>query len=188
MSFDAVACVIIGTTLVVSFMRGFIKETLNLLSFLGTIYLTYKLSGSVAELFADVIPSKLIARVVAGFLVYLVSTAVFAIIKRYILKFCGDIRLGLADRIFGLLLGFIKGLSLSLLIYLSIVIVYPVLYPPDDNTDQPEEGLIPEWLAESRLHPVFGLLKDAVEQLLPEDFLQRLDKDFLHKKNGLKDG
>ena len=182
-------CVIIGITLVVSFLRGFIKEVLGLLSFVGIIYLTYKISDSAAALFADVIPSTLVAKIVAVFLVSLVSMVAFSIIKRAILRFFDGIRLGLADRFFGLLLGFIKGFSLSLLIYLSIVIIYPVLYPVvDDDADQQEEVLIPEWLAESRLHPVFDLFKDSVEQLIPENFLQRLNKNSFDKKNSLKEG
>jgi membrane protein required for colicin V production len=116
--FDYAVLVIIGVSVLISLMRGAVREILSLLGWVIAFYVARTYSNLVVPLLPYDIPSeklKMLAAFVILFLAVLLVTSLIAIALATLLK---DIGLGWLNRLLGGIFGFLRGLLVVVVLML----------------------------------------------------------------------
>lgn len=119
-SFDYAVLIIIGICIVVSMMRGAVREMLSIIGWFAAFYVAKTYATQLIPLLPQDIPSDAL-RVLAAFLILflgvLLVVSLLSIALSSILKKIG---LGWLNRFFGALFGFVKGLFIvCVLVFLA---------------------------------------------------------------------
>lgn len=116
--FDYAVLVIVGISVLISLMRGAVREILSLLGWVIAFYVARTYSSLVVPLLPYDIPSeklKMLAAFVILFLAVLLVTSLIAIALATLLK---DIGLGWLNRLLGGLFGLMRGLLVVVVLML----------------------------------------------------------------------
>ncbi|MDO8961190.1 MAG: CvpA family protein [Methylophilus sp.] len=116
--FDYTVLVIVGISVLISLMRGAVREVLSLLGWVIAFYVARTYSSLVVPLLPYDIPSeklKMLAAFVILFLAVLLVTSLIAIALATLLK---DIGLGWLNRLLGGLFGLMRGLLVVVVLML----------------------------------------------------------------------
>jgi membrane protein required for colicin V production len=108
--FDYAVLVIIGISILISLMRGAVREILSLLGWVMAFYIARTYSMTVVPMLPYGIPSeklKMLAAFILLFLAVLLITSLIAIAISSLLK---EIGLGWLNRLLGGIFGFLRGL------------------------------------------------------------------------------
>ena len=125
-SFDYAVLIIIGICIVVSMMRGAVREMLSIIGWFAAFYVAKTYATQLIPLLPQDIPSDAL-RVLAAFLILflgvLLVVSLLSIALSSILKKIG---LGWLNRFFGALFGFAKGLFIvCVLVFLAGLTSFP---------------------------------------------------------------
>lgn len=116
--FDIAVFVIIGLSVLLSVIRGLMREVLALAAWVVAFLAANLLAGQVASLLPAAIPTeelRLLAGFVGVFLAVLVAMSVLAIVASKLVKSAG---LGLEDRLLGGMFGLARGLLIVVILVL----------------------------------------------------------------------
>lgn len=117
-SFDYVVLAIIGISIVVSMMRGAIKELLALFGWVAAFYIAKTYSSQLAALLPVDIPTSAL-KTLAAFLILLVAVLFLSsLLSVAVSSIVSKIRLGWLNRFLGLIFGLVKGLLIVCVIVL----------------------------------------------------------------------
>lgn len=152
---DIVVAAVLLISGVLALFRGFVKETLTILGWVGAIFITLYGYQHVAPLLADFIKESWIAETVAAATLFLVSLIILTVISHMISSRVQGSMLGHLDRALGFVFGLARGLALVCLVYLG-----GTLFWNEDN--------LPEQLQEARTLPVVKAGADFLASLAPE--------------------
>ena len=161
-AFDYAVLIIIGSSVLVSVVRGFTREALSLLGWVLAFLLANALSGVVSEWFAPVIGDgslRVLAAFVVVFVVTLIVASVAAMAVSRLLRNAG---LGLEDRLLGGFFGFARGV----LIVLVLVLVSGLTALPRQ----------PAW-SDAMLSPPLEALAAGMKPWLPQTLASYLSYD-----------
>lgn len=157
---DLVILGILLVSLVVSLVRGFIKEAFSILVWAAAIFAAFQVAGPFAEALEPVIdlPS---ARVIIAFAaVFVLVLVIGGLISFLVGKMVEKTGLSPTDRLFGALFGLARGLI--------IVVVAVMLMRVTPFAQDP-------WWQESRLIPAFESMAEQARSWLPESVRGLLD-------------
>ena len=160
--FDYAVLIIIGSSVVVSVIRGFTREVLSLLGWVIAFLAANALSGVVAEWLAPFIkdgPVRALTAFVAVFVVTLILASLLAMAVSRLLRSAG---LGLEDRLLGGFFGFARGI----LIVLTLVLLSGLTALPRQ----------PAW-SDAMLSPPLEALAGAMKPWLPQAVSRYLSYD-----------
>lgn len=119
-SFDYAVLVIIGVSIIISMMRGALRELLSIIGWLGAFYVAKTYATQLMLVLPQDIPSdqlRLLAAFIILFLAVLLIVNLLAIALSGLIKKIG---LGWVNRFLGALFGLIKGLLMvSVLVFLA---------------------------------------------------------------------
>ena len=119
-SFDYAVLVIVGVSIIISMMRGAVRELLSIAGWLGAFYVAKTYATMLMPVLPQDIPTeqlRLLAAFVILFLAVLLIVNLLAIALSGLIKKIG---LGWLNRFFGAFFGFIKGLLIvSVLVFLA---------------------------------------------------------------------
>ena len=154
----AVGIVLLLSTLI-AFLRGFVHETLSIVSWIGAIFAT--LYGfPIAQPYArEFIPVELLADVAAGVAIFVVVLVMLSIASRFLSSYVQESSLGALDRSLGLVFGLLRGFVIACLIWLG----FSWVMPTDDQ---------PEWVQEARTVPALNWGGDILVAFAPEHLLK----------------
>jgi membrane protein required for colicin V production len=108
-SFDYTLLIILGSSVLLSLMRGFVKEAMSLLAWVVSFVLARTFTPDLAPLLPSDIPSEGL-RLVAAFLgIFLASWLMMTIIRITLSQFVEAIGLGSLDKLLGALFGALRG-------------------------------------------------------------------------------
>src|SRR5687768_6368839 len=161
-AFDYAVLVIVGSSVLISVVRGFTREALSLLGWVIAFFLANALSGVVSEWFAPLIKDaslRVLAAFVAVFVVALILASLAAMAVSRLLRNAG---LGLEDRLLGGFFGFARGL----LIVLMLVLLSGLTALPRQ----------PLW-SDAMLSPPLEALAAALKPWLPQAVSRHLSYD-----------
>lgn len=159
---DLVILGILLVSIVVSLVRGFIKEVFSILVWVAAIFAAFQVVGPFSEALAPVIdlPS---ARVIVAFAaVFLLVLVIGGLVSFLIGKMVEKTGLSPTDRLFGAVFGFARGLVIVVLAVM-LVRITPFVEDP--------------WWHESKLLPTFETLADRAQSWLPASVRGLLDPD-----------
>jgi membrane protein required for colicin V production len=153
-----VAIVLISGVLALA--RGLVREVLSVGAWVGaaiaTLYL-FEFAQPVARTYIEV---ELIADIVAGVVLFVITLIVLSLISHALSRRVRDSALGPLDRSLGLVFGLARGAALVALAYL----IFSALFPPEDR---------PAWVAEARTEPFMEQGAEVLAGILPERWVAK---------------
>ncbi len=176
--FDVLVSVIILVSIIVSFLRGFIKDLLSIFGYVGAAIITLYFFPYAVSIAQEHFKDSTVVNFVTVICLYLLVLTVIFIINATILKSLIAFRTGAVDRSLGLLFGFVKGLAIVSLIHYSVSLV------AEDE---------PEWLTEGETYSLTQTGADIVGDIAG-DYIKALKEQaeegeyFSDEIEGLEDG
>lgn len=154
--FDLGVLVIVGLSALMAFFRGFVREFLSLVGWLGASIITLRALPTVSKMLEPHIASPVIANGIASVLLFFGCVLVFSIISGFIIKVLKPgAKVGLFDNLLGLCFGSARGI-------LMIAIGYHVM------TAVLAEKDYPEMIKDSYAAPYIARVAKWVGTLTPE--------------------
>lgn len=173
MDLVVIALLVILST--IGFFRGFVKEVLGFIAFIGSICLSIIFNKPIVNKMLFMIEEPLIASSVAYILSFLIFLFIWMLINCAIIKILNIKHNSFFNNIGGALIGIVKTYLICLLIYLSAYTFS--LMNSENNLDEANPGQVkknmPKFFSESKS---FSFFFDSVEKL------DQIIKIFVNKK------
>jgi membrane protein required for colicin V production len=157
---DYVIIGIVGLSGLLALMRGFLKEILALVGWVGAALATFFGLPYLSPHARELIKSETIADVGSGVLIFIVFLVVWAFATGLVTKRIGDGTLGFVDRVLGFFFGVLRGALLVVLAYLLAQIAF-------------KENNMPAWIQEAKTRPIMEEGARIIQRITPEDWLER---------------
>ena len=120
---------VIALSAIFAFARGFVRETLSIIAWVGAALITLYGFNYVYGLVTRFVSTPLLADLVAGVGLFVVALILLTIITGYLARLVHSTSLSPIDRTLGLVFGLVRGAVLVSLAYL----VLDVSLPPNDR-------------------------------------------------------
>lgn len=156
---DVIILVGIAISMLVAFIRGFVKEVLSILGLVLFLILTFYLIPLIEPWMSKYIASALMAKFVVFLLIMAVFYAIWIISTDKLIAKIRTSTLSFMDRLFGLLFGFLRAVLILGFCFLVVKIVLP-------------EELKDGTLKESKYFMMAESCSDIIEKVLPDDFIK----------------
>ncbi len=157
---DAVIGVVLLLSAILAFGRGFVHEVMSIAGWIGAIFVTIYGLPEVRPYARDVIPQELIADLVAGAGLFIVSLVVLSLITRALSSGIKDSALNSLDKSLGFLFGLLRGAVLVCLAWIAF----------DWAVSEDER---PTWVTEAKAIPLMVAGSDLLRDLVPEDLASK---------------
>ena len=151
---DLIVLSIIVISIVVSLMRGFVKEALSLAGWLVSLWIAMTFSSGMAELFGDSIKDPTLRLLAAFICLFVLSFIVGSIINFFATQFVQRAGLTGVDRTIGTVFGLLRGILLVTIIVMLLGL-----------TTLPKES----WWDDSFFLFRFEAIATWLKDLLPDD-------------------
>ncbi len=152
---DLAVLVVIALSAVFAFARGFVREALSIVAWVGAALITLYGFGYAYDIIAHLLTTPLLAELVAGAGLFLISLVGLTILTGSMARLASASALSPIDRTLGLIFGVARGLVLVSLAYLVIDISLP-------QTDRPS------WLQNAKSEPYLAQGADMLRGMLPQ--------------------
>jgi membrane protein required for colicin V production len=151
---DLAVLAVVALSAIFAFARGFVREALSIVAWGGAALITYFSFGPLYGVLAKAIHTPLLAYVVDGAGVFLVSLIALTIATGYMARFVRFGALSPIDRTLGLLFGLARGVAVVCLAYLLL----DISVPPSDR---------PGWVNHARSAPFLATGAGMLRSVLP---------------------
>ena len=158
--FDLAVFAVIGLSLLIGFLRGVIKETLTIATWLGAGVIAFFVFPYARELARRTIETGWLADAAALCIVFVVPLIALKVAAEVIADHIPGGTLGSVDRIVGAAFGAARGAVVVSIAYLGLAI----LVAPEDH---------PEWVKEALILPYVKDGAALLTRLMPEAFAAR---------------
>jgi membrane protein required for colicin V production len=167
---DIVALIVVVLSALLAFARGFSKEVLSLLGWVGAILITVFLYPYVEPYAHDLISHKWLARIATGVGIFIIAMIVLSIFSNFISESIQESSMGGIDRALGILFGVARAWVLLAVLYIGVSIFYE------------KEKDIPQDIREAKTTPAIVMGAEIIWSLLPK----RLRQDAGSAANSVK--
>jgi membrane protein required for colicin V production len=154
---DFAIIAVIALSAIFAFARGFVREALSIVAWVGAALITLYGFAYAYGAIIRFVTTPLLADLIAGAGLFVVSLIVLTILTGYIARFVSSSALSPVDRTLGLIFGLARGVLLVSLAYLVVDISLP-------QNDRP--GWIKEAKSERFLAKGAGMLREALPESL----------------------
>jgi membrane protein required for colicin V production len=151
---DLAVVAVIVLSAVFAFARGFVREALSIVAWIGAAATTLYGFDAVYHLTAKFLTTPLLAELAAGAGLFLVSLIVLTVLTGYAASFIRASAASPIDRTLGLIFGMARGAALVSLAYLLL----DIGLPPTDR---------PNWIREAKCEPYLAEGAHWLRTLLP---------------------
>ncbi|HYM73096.1 MAG TPA: CvpA family protein [Stellaceae bacterium] len=145
---------VIGLSAVFAFARGFVREALSIVAWIGAGFITLKGFTYVYAIVDPMVKNPLLSQLIAGFGLFVAALVVLTIITGVIARSVRSSALSPIDRTLGFIFGLLRGAFIVCLAYLLVDMVQP--------SDRPG------WIKEAKSAPYLEQGADALRTVLPE--------------------
>jgi membrane protein required for colicin V production len=152
---DLVVLGVIALSAIFAFARGFVREALSIVAWVGAAAITYLGFTHVYAVVARLVATPLLADLIAGAGLFVISLIVLTILTSYVARFVQSSALSPIDRTLGLIFGMARGAALVSLAYL----VFDISLPLNDR---------PVWVNQAKSQPFLVQGADMLRSVLPE--------------------
>ena len=157
---DIIVLVVVAISALIAFTRGFTKEVLSLLGWVGAIFITIFVFPYVEPYALDLIGNKWMARIATGVGVFILALVVLSIFSNFISKSIQESFISGLDRALGIIFGVFRAWLLLSILYIAISIFY----------DQEKD--IPPDMRSAKTAPAITLGANILWSLLPDRLRQ----------------
>ena len=127
---DVGVLIVLIISALLAFARGFIKETLSVVGWVGAIFAVLYIFPVLQPFARDLIPLNFLADAVTGSVIFLVALVTISIVSYAITKRVRESSLNAIDRSLGFLFGLLRGAVVICIAYLVLVQLVPVAERP----------------------------------------------------------
>lgn len=152
---DIIVAVVLVLSAGFAYMRGFVRELLAIVAWVGAALITFYGYTYVAPFAERFVPKGPLANISAGAVVFIVALIVLSIVTGTVSKQVAHSGMSSVDRLFGLLFGLVRGAVLVALGYIALAWYLP--------PDKPR----PPWVMEARTLPLLQAGANMLESLVP---------------------
>jgi membrane protein required for colicin V production len=152
---DLAVLIILLLSAIVAFVRGFVREFLGILAWIGAAIVTLYTFPAAQPFLRQYISIEWMADLVTGLVIFIVSLVVFSTLAHFAARGVRTSALNAVDRSLGFLFGLVRGAILVCLAYL--VLVYAS-----------EDGQLPSWVEDARSRPFVNQGAAWLVGLVPE--------------------
>lgn len=152
---DLAVLAVIALSAVFAFARGFVRETLSIVAWVGAALITLYGFRSVEGIVARFVTTPLLAELTAGAGVFLAALIVLTILTGSLAGLVQSSALSPIDRTLGLIFGVVRGAVLVSVAYFVI----DITLPPNDR---------PAWLSDARSQPLLAEGAGMLRRVLPD--------------------
>ncbi|WP_439813751.1 CvpA family protein [Zavarzinia sp. CC-PAN008] len=156
---DAAVLVILALSALFAFFRGFVREVLSVLAWIGAAVVAVALLPVGRPYAAEVITNPAIADAAAGVTIFVIALIIFSLIGGLIASQVQKSAIGPLDRSLGLLFGVARGGLVLCIAYLLITRL--------DASDKD-----PEWMQQARSLPLVKAASERLYATLPPELRQ----------------
>lgn len=157
---------IIILSIIISLVRGFMRESLSLIMWVLAIWMGFHFYEALAQWLVTYISSKPIRTVAAFFILFFFTLLIGAFISFILVKFVHKTGLSGTDRALGGVFGLARGVVLA-----AVLLLIASLLLPSGNLDDSSA------LKKSKLAPKFKPMTDWLKEFLPDtDALEKTVK------------
>lgn len=160
---DLIIIIVLVVSGIFAFVRGFVHEVLAVASWIGAAFVTLYAYPLVQPWALGIITVELIASLLTGVGLFLVSLVLFSVLTRILSNRIQQSSLGALDRSLGLLFGFARGAVIVILAWLAI----GYMVAEEDR---------PDWIEEARMRGPVERGADMLMKLVPARLLERGDQ------------
>lgn len=146
---------VIALSAIFAFARGFVREVLSIIAWLGAAGITLYGFNSVYAITIRFVTTPLLADLIAGAGLFVISLIVLTIITGYLARFADSGALSPINRTLGLIFGLVRGVVLVSLAYL----VVDISLPQNDR---------PPWIKEAKSERFLAKGAEMLRTALPE--------------------
>lgn len=164
-STDIVLVVILVFSALFALFRGFVREFLAILAWVGAFFVTIYAFGYTYQFFHSFIDNEMVAHGLSAALLFLVSLIIFSLIAHTIASWIRKTPLSSIDRFLGLLFGVLRGALVICLLYIAVVWFY-------------KEKELPHWVTQAKTLPLIQKGANYLADLVPEEQRIKLIKMF----------
>jgi len=157
---DVIILGVIGLSTLLAFSRGFIKELLSILGWIGAVIATVAFFTPARNIVRQYIAEPLLADIAAGIGIFVVTLVVCGMLNHWISAQVRGNGLGALDRSLGLVFGLVRGSVVVCAAYILMVWALP------------NAAERPDMVNEARFLPVVERGAAFVLKLLPDDILK----------------
>jgi membrane protein required for colicin V production len=157
---DLIILGVIGLSTLLAFSRGFIKELLSILGWIGAVIATVAFFTPARAVMRQYIAEPLLADIAAGIGIFVVTLVLCGMLNHWISAQVRGNGLGALDRSLGLVFGLVRGSVVVCAAYILMVWALP----------NPTER--PDMVNEARFLPVVERGAAFMLKLLPDDILK----------------
>jgi membrane protein required for colicin V production len=160
-----------------AFARGFVKEALSIVGWIGAIAASAYALPYVRPLTQHLVRSTAVADAIAAGVVFIVVLIILSVITSAIARRVKHSSLSALDRTLGLIFGLARGALLVCIAFIALSFVLP------------RGGDRPRWVADARTLPLVADATDRLTRLMPDSFRKqatqlapggaKLDNDYL---------
>jgi len=146
---------VIAISAIFAFARGFVREVLSIVAWIGAGLTTLYAFNHVYRLVIRFVTTPLLADLIAGAGLFVTSLIVLTILTGYLARFVQSSALSPIDRTLGLIFGLARGAVLVSLAYLMVDISLP-------QSDRPG------WIKQAKSEPFLAQGAELLRSALPE--------------------
>ena len=157
---DLAIIAIVALSAIFAFARGFVREALSIIAWVGAAAITLYGFNRVYAITTRFVTTPLLADLIAGVGLFIISLVVLTIITGYLARFADSGALSPINRTLGLIFGLARGLVLVCLAYL----VLDISLPQNDR---------PPWIKEAKSERFLAKGADLLRTALPESLQVR---------------
>lgn len=168
---DLTVAVLVILSGIFAMARGFVREVLSLASWVGAALVTLWGFGIARPYARGMIANTLLADIVTGAVLFIVSLIVFSMIGGGIASLVRGTGLNAIDRSLGFVFGLVRGILLVAVMWLGVAWAIPT-------------GEQPIWLREARTRPLVEHLAEYIRGFAPPELRGRTQA----AGNGIKSG
>lgn len=177
--FDIVVFTIIAVSTVMGLYKGLLGIAINLLGFIASIVAAIFLFPYVKLGLTGHIENSLLLSILSAIIAYIGSLFVLTFITSRISSLLKVISGGFFDRALGSLVGFVRGVLISTVIFTLIVIFLSGAYLKAQNADEVISNIdsekYPVWLTNSKTSDYLEKSLNKLISFLPEDSLKSIE-------------
>lgn len=153
---DIVVGIVLLSSALLAYARGFVHEVLSVLGWIGAIFATIYGYPYAKPYARELIAIDMVADLAAGVAIFIVTLVVLSLFTRGIARMVKDSALNILDRSLGFLFGIVRGAVIVCIAYLAL----SWLVPAADH---------PAWVQSARSMPLVRAGADILRTLVPED-------------------
>jgi membrane protein required for colicin V production len=151
---------VIGLSAVFAFARGFVREALSIVAWVGAGFITLYGFTYVYALVDPMVHNPLLSQLIAGFGLFVISLVGLTLITGIVARSVRSSALSPIDRTLGFIFGVLRGAFIICLTYLLLDMAVP-------GTDRPS------WLREAKSAPYLQQGADMLRNVLPEKWREK---------------